>query len=267
MITKIACILALSLVFAASAMAEVRTLPTDTLKEAQFEGEIDYGYTESRMDTSLGKYTQKSHSASVAAAVGITNKLKLYGQLPYYFDSKGKLASSSISNDGFGDAVVGLRYRILDKECDPVGLSVGVESLLDSGAKGVGSKTYVVAPYVAVSKVYKRVVPYIQIAAEYATRDESASLYGAGGFQYRLPRVVFDARATGLFNGGGKNSTTAFNVWGASLRTHIRVVDHLYVVPSFGIALTSASQDKLNPSVTYDGATTYSGGFGLYFLY
>lgn len=264
---KITSILALSLLFASSAMAEIRTLPTETLKSGQFEGEITYQHNDSRMDTSLGEFKQKSDTTSISVGVGLTNKVKLYGELPYFITNKGTLNGNSMSKNGFGDAAVGLRYRILDNDCDPVGLSVGIESLLDSGAKGVGYKTYVVAPYVAVSKTYKRVVPYVQVAAEYSTRDESASMFGSAGFQYRLPRVVFDARATGLFNGGGKNTTTAFNTWGASVRTHIRIIDHLYAVPFGGISLSSASQDKLNPSVTYDGATTYTGGFGLYWLY
>lgn len=267
MINKTVCILALMLLFTSSAMAEIRTLPTDTLKSGQIEGEIFYEHIDSRMDTSLGEFKQKSNITSFGVGVGVTNKFKLYGELPYYVTNKGTLGGNSVSTDGFGDAAVGARYRILDNDCDAVGLSVGIESLLDSGAKGVSSRTYVVAPYVAVSKTFKRVVPYVQVAAGYSTRDESASLFGSGGFQYRLPRVVFDARATGLFNGGGKNSTTSFNVWGASLRSHIRIVEHLYAVPFIGMSLSSASQDKQNPSITYDGATAYNGGFGLYWLY
>lgn len=268
MTKKISIILAMAIMFAASAAsAEVRTLPTDTLKSGQVEAQVQYQHHDTRIESSLGTFKQKTELVDTALGFGITDRLKLYGGVPFYVNVRAEMNGSSATTNGIGDSFVGIRYRILDQDCDFMGMSVGVESMLNTGARRLSSDSYIVAPYAAISKKFHRFVPYGLFAGEYATKDESATFVVAGGFQYRFPRVVLDARGTGIFFGGGTNSTTPSRTWNLDIRSHIRLVDGIYLVPDVGMSVTSSSTDKVDPTVRYDSATNYNAGIGLYFLY
>jgi len=248
---KIALLIGSMLLFAAStASAEHRLLVTDVVDPGHAEAEIAWEFVHYN-----GDVKGNASELGLSLGVGLFKNLELDIALPYVLNEKIEIGDESEEVKGWGDLVVGAKYRILKES--PITLTTSFDVAFDTGSSSVSGEEHslVYSPSVAVSKdLGHETKPYAFYRAMFDSNGPDAHILAVGVEKELNHLVTLDAKFdTTFYVNAGDLRTYTFDV-GA----YFQVCKSFYVIPSLGISRLDA-----------DGAdaTALKAGAALYFIY
>jgi len=269
---------------AGAAQAEQKLLITDVLDKGEVEiltgftyGRAHYDYTLKSPTYQQGRVTHKSSILDGTVGMGIVNGLQLNISRPYIFEDRYEYQylnpvkpSQSYTDDGRGALVFGSKYRLADGSDKAFTLVTGLDINLENSDNNDNStqpSTTDIAPYLAVSSSLSdgQLRPYLSY--RYVNRNHGVSDQHItnAGVEYVINKSISLTPFAAVFIIPAAATQNTYESYLLGLKTSIRLVNNLYIIPSFCFGKATAHNSRDN-TLAYGDMTFYETGLQLYYL-
>ncbi len=266
------------LLTATAAQAEHKLLFTNVLEQKQIEGQATFEYSHSRGNIASpvdgpGLRTTNAVESFYSLGVGLGHGLEITASIPFVFSERAKTEFAGVEpeyekRDGFGDAALEAKYRLLGGEEEPFTLVTGLGLKFDSARrKDAGTGTTDVSPFIAASaNLGHHYIPYAIYRATLRNHDVQDTHTLSLGVEKELnPTVTLDAKIAADFNTAASD-ITANEDFSFELTSYIQVAHNFYLLPSAAYTLATNATDKA-ADLRLGPADGFRGGLSLYYLY